>query len=97
MNTKRYTLSDAHSTQFYQLPKWLVALRVEAEISNEAILLYLLALLYNAAQTAPESDLYAQFFAMPPEEHKPSFDIKLYEKYDIFDYLNEERSPEHET
>lgn len=40
MNTKRYTLSDAHSTQFYQLPKWLVALRVEAEISNEAILLY---------------------------------------------------------
>ena len=38
MNTKRYTLSDAHSTQFYQLPKWLVALRVEAEISNEAIL-----------------------------------------------------------
>lgn len=35
MNTKRYTLSDAHSTQFYQLPKWLVALRVEAEISNE--------------------------------------------------------------
>lgn len=58
---------------------------------------YLLALLYNAAQTAPESDLYAQFFAMPPEEHKPSFDIKLYEKYDIFDYLNEERSPEHET
>lgn len=42
MNTKRYTLSDAHSTQFYQLPKWLVALRVEAEISNEAILLYTL-------------------------------------------------------
>ena len=40
MNTKRYTLSDAHSAQFYQLPKWLVALRVEAEISNEAILLY---------------------------------------------------------
>lgn len=40
MNTKRYTLSDAHSTQFYQLPEWLVALRVEAEISNEAILLY---------------------------------------------------------
>lgn len=58
---------------------------------------YLLALLYNAAQAAPESNLYAQFFAMPPEEHKPSFDIKLYEKYDIFDYLNEERSPEHET
>ena len=47
---------------------------------------YLLALLYNAAQAA-----------MPPEEHKPSFDIKLYEKYDIFDYLNEERSPEHGT
>lgn len=58
---------------------------------------YLLALLYNAAQAAPESNLYAQFFAMPPEEHKPSFDIKLYEKYDIFDYLNEERSPEHGT
>ena len=57
---------------------------------------YLLALLYNAAQTAPESDLYAQFFTMP-EEHEPSFDIKLYEKYDIFDYLNEERSPEHGT
>jgi hypothetical protein len=54
-------------------------------------------LLYNAAQAAPESNLYAQFFAMPPEEHKPSFDIKLYEKYDIFDYLNEERSPEHGT
>ena len=32
---------------------------------------YLLALLYNAAQAAPESNLYAQFFAMPPEEHKP--------------------------
>ena len=58
---------------------------------------YLLALLYNAAQAAPESNLYAQFLAMPPEEHKPSFDIKLYEKYDIFDYLNEERSPEHGT
>lgn len=58
---------------------------------------YLLALLYNAAQAAPESNLYAQFFAMPPEEHKPSYDIKLYEKYDIFDYLNEERSPEHGT
>lgn len=58
---------------------------------------YLLALLYNAAQAAPESNLYAQFFAMSPEEHKPSFDIKLYEKYDIFDYLNEERSPEHGT
>lgn len=58
---------------------------------------YLLALLYNAAQAAPESNLYAQFFAMPPEERKPSYDIKLYEKYDIFDYLNEERSPEHET
>lgn len=58
---------------------------------------YLLALLYNAAQAAPESNLYAQFFAMPPEEHKPSFDIKLYEKYDIFDHLNEERSPEHGT
>ena len=40
MNTKRYTLSDAHSTQFYQLPKWLVALRVEAE-SNPTV--YLLA------------------------------------------------------
>lgn len=40
MNTKRYTLSDAHSTLFYQLPKWLVALRIEDRISNEAILLY---------------------------------------------------------
>ena len=58
---------------------------------------YLLALLYNAAQTAPESNLYAQFFTMPLEEHKPSFDIKIYEKYDIFDHLNEERSPEHGT
>ena len=58
---------------------------------------YLLALLYNAAQAAPESNLYAQFFATPPEEHKPSFDIKLYEKYDIFDYINEESSPEHGT
>ena len=57
---------------------------------------YLLALLYNAAQTAPESNLYAQFFTMP-EEHEPSFDIKIYEKYDIFDHLNEERSPEHGT
>ena len=47
MNTKRYTLSDAHSTQFYQLPKWLVALRVEAEISNEAILLYTYSVSYT--------------------------------------------------
>lgn len=40
MNTKRYTLSDAHSTQFYNSRNGIVALRVEAEISNEAILLY---------------------------------------------------------
>lgn len=43
MNTKRYTLSDAHSTQFYQLPKWLVALRVEAKSATKQPTVYLLA------------------------------------------------------
>lgn len=84
-----HSLTPEHLQAVYRITKYSNNVRKPKE--------YLLALLYNAAQAAPESNLYAQFFAMPPEEHKPSFDIKLYEKYDIFDYLNEERSPEHGT
>lgn len=84
-----HSLTPEHLQAVYRITKYSNNVRKPKE--------YLLALLYNAAQAAPESNLYAQFFAMPPEEHKPSFDIKLYEKYDIFDYLNDERSPEHGT
>lgn len=84
-----HSLTPEHLQAVYRITKYSNNVRKPKE--------YLLALLYNAAQTAPESNLYAQFFAMPPEEHKPSYDLKIYEKYDFFDHLNEERNPEHGT
>ena len=83
-----HSLTPEHLQAVYRITKYSNNVRKPKE--------YLLALLYNAAQTTPESNLYAQFFAMP-EENKPSYDLKIYEKYDIFDHLNEERNPEHET
>lgn len=83
-----HSLTPEHLQAVYRITKYSNNVRKPKE--------YLLALLYNAAQTAPESNLYAQFFAMP-EENKPSYDLKIYEKYDFFDHLNEERNPEHGT